>query len=145
SSRGVATANDGTSGAGSDEPGDGAGHGGIHVAGAGARAGRRRAQRSVLVRRGDVRDGDRPPAVSGQQFGGHLRCDSPQRSALGGTFESRATLGTRAHHHQGVGKGSQAAVSERGGPKDRSDPAETRYGFGIRGGDNRSDASGEGP
>ena len=48
-------------------------HGVVHVAGAGARPGDRRAQRPVLRRRRVVRDGHRPAAVPGRNGGDDLR------------------------------------------------------------------------
>ena len=64
----------------SDESRDDAGHGRLHVAGTGARRASGRAQRSVLVRRGPLRDGDRRAAVSGDDVRRGLPRD-PQRDA----------------------------------------------------------------
>ena len=50
-----------------DAGGHGVRHAGVHVAGAGVRPRARRAQRSVLARRDDVRDADRLRAVRGQE------------------------------------------------------------------------------
>ena len=62
---------DGGSGA-LDQPGVGAGHGGVHVAGAGARRRSGRAQRPVFVRRGALRNGHRTRSVFRQHVGHHL-------------------------------------------------------------------------
>ena len=58
-----------------DEPGHGDRHGRLHVARAGARRGPRRPDRRLLLRRGALRDGHRPPALHRQHVGDHLRGD----------------------------------------------------------------------
>ena len=57
-------------------PGTDGGHGGLHVAGAGAGERTRCAHRPVFFRRGAVRDGDRRSAVSWRKFGSDLQGDS---------------------------------------------------------------------
>ena len=72
-----------------DAAGDDAGDGGVHVAGAGARRGGRRAERSVLAGRGAVRDGDGTVAVRGKpgrdfqrDLGQHPACPSSLNPAV---------------------------------------------------------------
>ena len=60
----------------------------LHVARARPRRGHRPAQRPVLARRRDVRDGDRRPDVQGPDDGGHLRPDPEPRP---GAAQSRST------------------------------------------------------
>ena len=50
-----------------------AGYGRVYVAGTGTGKGIGRAERSVLLRRGALRDGDRSPAVSWREFGDDLQ------------------------------------------------------------------------
>ena len=66
--------------AGVDQSRESAGNDRLHVAGAGPGAGPRRPHRSVLVRRGAVRNGDRRAAVSRRQPGADLRRHSESRA-----------------------------------------------------------------
>ena len=68
--------------------GYGGGHGRLHVSGAGAGQGTGRPHGLVLLRRGALRNGDGPAALSRRQFGGDLRRDSESRSGGSGAAES---------------------------------------------------------
>ena len=69
-------------------PGARHGHRGLHVAGAGAGEGTGCAHRSVLLRRGALRDGDRPAAVSRRHFGRDIRQHSASGARAAGAAES---------------------------------------------------------
>ena len=125
--RGIATAD--RLPRGPDQSWHDAGHGGVHVAGAGARRRAGRADGPVLFWRRAVRDGDRQTAVSGQHLGGHLQCDSQQSTDAADTIESRTASEAGRDHQQGAGEGPQTALPECGGFANRSGAAETRYGF----------------
>ena len=63
-----------------DQPRHDRRHRGLHVAGTGAGRGTRRPQRHLFLRRGPVRNGDRPAGLSGHDVGHDLRRDPPQGS-----------------------------------------------------------------
>jgi serine/threonine protein kinase len=73
-----------------------------------------RAQRSVLLRRSALRDGDRHPALSRGQFGGDIQSNSGRYSRPRRAAESRHSRRSRPHYEQGARKRSQLALPERG-------------------------------
>ena len=82
----------------SDQSGRGAGHGRLHVAGAGEGQRTGRAQRFVLLRRRAVRDGNGRDAVPGRQQRGHLQSHSGSGPGVGRAAESRRARRTRTHY-----------------------------------------------
>ena len=70
--------------------------------------------RSVFLRRGAVRDGDRQDAVRRRQLRRNLRRDSARRAAAAVAAESAIISPGWKHHPQGAGEGSQPALPERG-------------------------------
>ncbi len=79
-----------------DEPGHRDRHGRVHVARAGPGRAAGRAHRHLLLRRGALRDGDRPPALRRQHLGDHLRRDPEPGAHLPGPPEPGAAGRARA-------------------------------------------------
>ena len=88
-----------------------AGDGGVHVAGAGAGRGARRAERPLLAGRGAVRDGDGPPPLRGQVDGGDLQGDPGRHSGLSDERQPGGASGAGTDHPQGAGEGPRACAT----------------------------------
>ena len=115
----------------SDQPGHDAGHGRLHVAGAGAGEGTGCAHRFVFLRRRALRDGDGHAAVSRRKFGGDLQSDSGRGAHSGGAAESRRAGRAGTDHQQGTGERPQPALSARGRYANRSAAAEAGHGVAL--------------
>ena len=112
-----------------DQPWDDARHGGLHVAGTGARGAAGRAQRSVLVWRGPLRDGDGGLAIQGRHAGRGVPRDSQQDADPGTAAEAGVAARARPHRRQGTGKSSRRASADRRRIAGRSQAPEARPRF----------------
>ncbi len=93
-----------------------AGDGGLHVAGAGAGRGRGPAHRSLLARRGALRDGHRTAGVHRPFDGRDLRRHSQPAAHGGRAGQSRAVGRAGPRDWTGAREGPRHAPSERGRP-----------------------------
>src|SRR5438132_3646401 len=108
----------------------GAGHGGVHVAGAGEGERTGSAQRPVLVWSGAVRDGYGNIAVPGRHVGSDFSRDPRAGSYVSDSSESRCSRRTGADHQPGTGEGPRTTVPTCVGDAGRAAAAETGYRFG---------------
>ena len=127
-------ADDGYAGRASDQPGRHGGHGGLHVAGAGAGEGTGCAHRLVLVRSGAVRDGDRPNALPRRKFGSDFQRDPRRGTDSRCPIESRSAVRAGTDHQPGAGEGPEPALSARVGHAGRVAAAEAGHGERARAG-----------
>ncbi len=113
----------------SDQRRRGAGHDSLHVAGASARRATGQPHRSVLSRRGALRNGHGSARVCGQHLG-HAPGSHPQpHTGRIGARQSRYPPALRRDHQQSARKGSGAAVSERCRPPRRPAARQARHRF----------------
>ena len=98
----------------SDERRIGRGHGGLHVARAGAGQGGRRSNGSLLIGHGALRDGHRAKGLHRRIDRCHLRCHSQPAADAGGADQSADALRGRADHLQGADQGPQPPLPDGG-------------------------------
>src|SRR5690242_5533631 len=122
-----------------DKPRDGAGHGGLHVARAGARGRTGRALRSVFTGGGALRNHNRARALPGEQHGADLRRHSEPGAGTGFTPEPEISAGAGADPEQAPGKGPGVTLPVGGGTALGPEAAEA----GQRVGQNRGRLTGE--
>ena len=113
-------------------PGIGAGHGGLHVAGAGAGQAARCAYRSVFLWHRALRNGDGRGAVPRRNFGSHLRRDHEPRAAGAGAAESEPAAQARRRDQPRAGKRPRPALPACRRHQVRIAAAEARFGVGTK-------------
>ena len=89
------------------------GHGFVHVSRAGAGQGSGRAQRSVLIRGGAIRDVDGRAAVERRKHRPCVRRHAEPDPGNAGPAESRTSRRSRTDREQGSREGSRSALSAR--------------------------------
>ena len=108
--------------------GDGRRHGGVHVAGAGARRADRRPQRRVLVRGDALRDGDGRDAVRGRHGRRDVRRPPEPRAGAPADLAARRARGTRPPHLPRARQEPGGAPPERVGVARRAESTEGNRG-----------------